>query len=177
MSRFILFLLLAISSISFGQKTLYDYSALDIHGDTVHFSKFKGKKLLIVNTASECGLTPQYEKLEKLYQQYKDSNFVIVGFPANNFGAQEPGTNKEIAGFCTKNYGVTFVMMSKISVKGEDQDAIYQFLTKKSLNGVEDSEVKWNFQKYLISENGKLIKHLAPRTDPMSQEIIDWILN
>ncbi|MEY4604413.1 MAG: hypothetical protein RIT43_1705 [Bacteroidota bacterium] len=130
---------------------------------------------MVVNTASKCGLTPQYEQLEELYQKYKDSNFVIIGFPANNFMAQEPGTNEEIAEFCQKNYGVSFPMMSKISVKGDDMHEVYKFLTSKSLNGVEDSEVKWNFQKYLLNEEGQLEKVIGPRTLPNDPEVIKWI--
>ncbi len=130
---------------------------------------------MVVNTASKCGLTPQYEQLEELYQTYKDSNFVIVGFPANNFMSQEPGTNEEIAEFCQKNYGVSFPMMSKISVKGDDMHEVYKFLTTKTLNGLEDNEVKWNFQKYLLNEEGKLEKVIGPRTLPNDPEIIKWI--
>ena len=156
-------------------QSIHQFKALDINGDTVNFATFKGKKLLIVNTASKCGLTPQYEDLEKLYQTYKDSNFMIIGFPANNFMQQEPADNKEIATFCQKNYGVTFLMMSKISVKGDDINEIYKFLTQKDLNGVEDSSVKWNFHKYLIDENGKLVKNISPKTNPLDQEITNWI--
>lgn len=130
---------------------------------------------MVVNTASKCGLTPQYEQLEALYDQYKDSNFVIVGFPANNFMSQEPGTNEEIAEFCQKNYGVSFPMMSKISVKGDDMHEVYKFLTQKSKNGLEDSKVEWNFQKYLLNEEGKLEKVISPRTLPNDPEVIKWI--
>lgn len=130
---------------------------------------------MIVNTASECGLTPQYEQLQKLYTAYKDKNFIIVGFPANNFGAQEPGSNKEIATFCSKNYGVTFPMMEKISVKGDDMAPLYHFLTEKSKNGYQNSQVEWNFQKYLINEKGHLVKVISPKTLPDSKEVIDWI--
>ena len=130
-----------------------------------------------MNTASECGYTPQYEDLEKLNQQYKDKGLVIIGFPCNDFGEQEPGTEKEIAAFCKKNYGVTFLMMSKISVKGDDKHPVYQFLTEKKLNGVEDSEVKWNFQKYLLDENGKLVKSFSSKVKPLSPEITGIIEN
>ncbi len=157
------------------QKSIYDYQATDIDGNTIDFAKFKGKKLLIVNTASECGYTPQYEELEKLYEQYKEKDFVIIGFPCNDFGAQEPGTEKEIAAFCQKNYGVSFPMMSKISVKGSDKHPLYQFLTQKELNGVEDSEVKWNFHKFLVDEKGRLVKNLPSKTSPLSKEITSWI--
>ena len=130
---------------------------------------------MVVNTASKCGLTPQYEQLEAVYETYKDSNFVIVGFPANNFMSQEPGSNEEIAEFCQKNYGVSFPMMSKISVKGSDMNEVYKFLTQKSLNGLEDSKVEWNFQKYLLNEEGKLEKVISPRTLPNDPEVIKWI--
>nr|WP_231374000.1 glutathione peroxidase [Aureivirga marina] len=155
--------------------SIYQFKVNDIEGNSFDFNSLKGKKVMIVNTASECGLTPQYELLEKLYKDYKDQNFVIVGFPANNFGAQEPGTNVQIAAFCQKNYGVTFPMMSKISVKGDDIAPVYSFLTEKSKNGVEDSEVKWNFQKYLIGTDGKVEKVIAPTTLPNDEEIITWI--
>ena len=157
------------------EKTIYQFKAQDIKGEEFDFSSLKGKKIMIVNTASKCGLTPQYEKLEALYKKYKDQNFTIVGFPANNFMSQEPGSNTEIASFCQKNYGVSFTMMSKISVKGDDQHEIYKFLTSKSENGVEDSKVKWNFQKYLIGEDGQLEKVIAPTTQPDDEEIIKWI--
>lgn len=155
--------------------TIYDFSMKNISGENFSLSSLKGKKVMLVNTASKCGLTPQYEKLEALYQKYKDKNFVIVGFPANNFGAQEPGTNTEIATFCKLNYGVTFPMMEKISVKGADIHPLYQFLTQKSKNGVLDSDVSWNFQKYLINEKGELVAMIPPTTSPENQQIIDWI--
>ena len=157
------------------KETIYQFKVEDLSGDTFDFSTLKGKKILVVNTASECGLTPQYEQLQAIYEKYKDKNFVIVGFPANNFGAQEPGTNQEIATFCQQNYGVSFPMMSKISVKGGDMHPVYQFLTQKAKNGLEDSEVQWNFQKYLINENGELAKVVSPRTLPTDAEIVNWI--
>ncbi|MEO4005373.1 MULTISPECIES: glutathione peroxidase [unclassified Flavobacterium] len=156
-------------------ENIYQFKVKDIEGKTFDFSKLKGKKVMVVNTASECGLTPQYEQLQKLYTEYKNKNFIIVGFPANNFGAQEPGSNKEIATFCSKNYGVTFPMMEKISVKGDDMAPLYHFLTEKSKNGYQDSQVEWNFQKYLINEKGQLVKVISPKTLPDSKEVIDWI--
>jgi glutathione peroxidase len=129
----------------------------------------------VVNTASKCGYTGQYEDLEKLYNEFKNSGFVIVGFPANNFMNQEPGTNAEIAEFCQKNYGVSFPMMSKISVKGKDMSPLYKWLTSKDENGVMNSSVKWNFQKYLIDENGKLVDVAYSKVNPYSSEITDWI--
>lgn len=157
------------------KQTIYQFQVQDLEGNTFDFSTLKGKKILIVNTASECGLTPQYEQLQAVYEKYKDKNLVIIGFPANNFGSQEPGTNQQIATFCQKNYGVSFPMMSKISVKGNDMHAVYQFLTQKAKNGLEDSEVQWNFQKYLINEKGELEKVISPRTLPTDAEIVNWI--
>lgn len=178
----ILFSLFSIISLSAfiinNQKmdsTIYQFKVEDLYGGDFDFATLKGKKIMIVNTASKCGLTPQYEDLENLYQKYKDQNFIIIGFPANNFLSQEPGTNEEIAEFCTKNYGVSFPMMSKISVKGKDIHPIYDFLTSKNKNGVTDSKVKWNFQKYLIGEEGLLEKVIDPTTNPMDEEIIQWI--
>ena len=156
-------------------KTIYDFKVTDIEDKEFDFSSLKGKKIMIVNTASECGLTPQYEQLQQVYEKYKDQNFTIIGFPANNFMSQEPGDNTKIAAFCKKNYGVTFPMMSKISVKGEDMHPIYQYLTQKDQNGLEDSKVQWNFQKYLIDTNGKLVKVIQPKTLPNDPSIISWI--
>ncbi len=156
-------------------QNIYQFKVKDLEGNEFDFSKLKGKKILVVNTASKCGLTPQYKDLEAIYEQYKDKNFVIVGFPANNFASQEPGSDKEIGEFCQRNYGVSFPMMSKISVKGDDMDKVYQFLTQKSKNGLQDSEVEWNFQKYLINEKGELAKVVSPRTLPTDPEIVNWI--
>jgi len=156
-------------------QTIYEFKVKDIEGNDFDFATLKGKKIMIVNTASECGLTPQYEQLQKVYSEFKDKDFVIVGFPANNFGAQEPGSNAEIKTFCTRNYGVTFPMMEKISVKGEDMHPLYHFLTEKAKNGLEDSQVEWNFQKYLINEKGQLVNVISPRVLPDDKEITDWI--
>ena len=156
-------------------ETIYQFKVKDLYGEDFDFASLKGKKILIVNTASECGLTPQYKDLEAIYKKYKDLNFVIVGFPANNFGKQEPGSNEQIAKFCEMTYGVTFPMMSKISVKGNDMDNVYKFLTQKSKNGLQDSEVEWNFQKYLINEQGELVKVLSPRVLPTDAAIVGWI--
>jgi glutathione peroxidase len=161
--------------IAMEKQNIYQFKVQDLSGKTFDFATLKGKKVLIVNTASKCGLTPQYEDLEVIYKEYKDRNFVVIGFPANNFGSQEPGTSEEIASFCQLNYGVTFPMMDKVSVKGEDMCAMYQFLTQKSKNGLEDSEVAWNFQKYLINENGELEKVISPQTLPTDAEVVDWI--
>lgn len=155
--------------------SIHDFKVEDLEGNIFDFKDLKGKKIMIVNTASKCGLTPQYKQLQSIYETYKDQNFVIVGFPANNFLRQEPGTNIEIATFCEQNYGVTFPMMSKISVKGSDMHEVYQFLTDKNKNGVEDSKVSWNFQKYLLNENGELVEVVSPRTLPNDESIVNWI--
>lgn len=172
-------LLLFISILSFmitaEKQDIYQFKVKDIHGKTFDFADLKGKKIMIVNTASKCGLTPQYEKLEALYEKYKNKNFIIVGFPANDFMSQEPGSNEEIESFCKMNYGVTFPMMSKISVKGKDMHPIYHFLTEKSKNGLEDNKVEWNFQKYLIDEKGHLAKVISPRIQPDDASITSWI--
>jgi glutathione peroxidase len=165
----------AMAFVSEEKGTIYQFTVKDINGDDFTFSSLKGKKIMVVNTASKCGLTPQYEQLEELYKEYKDQNFVIVGFPANNFMGQEPGSNEEIESFCKKNYGVTFPMMGKISVKGADMHEVYKFLTTKSLNGLEDNQVAWNFQKYLINEKGELEYVISPRTLPNDPQIIEWI--
>ena len=156
-------------------QTIYQFEVEDITGKAFPLSSLQGKKVMIVNTASKCGLTPQYKELEALYQQYKDKDFIIIGFPANNFLGQEPGNNEQIASFCSINYGVSFPMMSKISVKGKNMHPLYQFLTQKAKNGVEDSKVKWNFQKYLIGRDGKLEKVIDPKTLPSSDEVTQWI--
>lgn len=159
------------------KENIYQFSVKDLSGTDFNFADLKGKKIMIVNTASKCGLTPQYEQLQTLYDTYKDQNFTIVGFPANNFLKQEPGTDSEIATFCKQNYGVTFPMMSKISVKGKKMHDVYQFLTQKSKNGFEDSKVSWNFQKYLLDEKGELVRVVSPKTLPNDTSIIDWIEN
>jgi len=163
------------NTVTMEKPSIHQFTVTDINGDEFKFSDLAGKKIMVVNTASKCGLTPQYEQLEAVYEKYKDKNFVIVGFPANNFMEQEPGTNTEIASFCKKNYGVTFPMMSKISVKGKDMHPVYQFLTQKAKNGLEDSEVEWNFQKYLLNEKGQLEMVISPKTLPNDSKIINWI--
>jgi glutathione peroxidase len=168
-------LLFTIQSQAQSAQNIYQFKVLDLSGKMFDFATLKGKKILIVNTASKCGYTKQYEQLEALYKEYKGKNFVIVGFPANNFGEQEPGTNTEIATFCKLNYGVTFPMMSKISVKGTDINSVYQFLTQKSKNGLKDSEVKWNFQKYLINEKGELVDFYLSAVKPKDDKIVNWV--
>lgn len=154
---------------------IYDFKVNNIDGQLIDFSQFKGKKLMLVNVASECGLTPQYEQLEELYQQMGAEKFEIIAFPANDFAGQEPGSNQEIKIFCTTKYNVSFTMMEKISVKGENQHPIYQWLTQASKNGVADAEVSWNFQKFLIDENGLWVKSVSPQTLPIDNEVLSWL--
>jgi len=164
-----------LPGMAFSQKSgFYDFKVKTLEGGTFDFSTLKGKKVMVVNTASKCGNTPQYSDLENLYKKYSDE-LVIIGFPANDFGKQEPGTATEIRKFCTENYGVTFPMMEKISVKGDDMAPIYKWLTSKNENGVMDSEVTWNFQKYLIDENGKLFGVLNPKELPTSDKVMSWL--
>lgn len=156
-------------------KTFHDFKVTAIDGGEYDLAQLKGKKVLVVNTASKCGYTPQYEDLQKLYETYGGQGFTIIGFPANNFMSQEPGTNEEIQEFCRINYGVTFPMMAKISVKGDDTHPLYQWLTSEELNGKMDSKVKWNFQKYMIDENGRLVDYAGPGVKPMDEKIVGWI--
>ena len=172
--------LLSIMTLTLNSQTsvdnsIHQFKVADIYGNIFDFSQLKGKKVMIVNTASKCGLTYQYEALQKLYSQYKDLNFVIIGFPSNDFLWQEPGSNDEIIEFCEQNYGVTFPMMSKVTVKGTKKHPIYQFLTQKSKNNYKDSRVTWNFQKYLVNKQGRVEKIISPRTRPDSEEIVSWI--
>jgi glutathione peroxidase len=171
------FLLMAVPLFSQQKVSFFDFTVQDISGNSFHFSTLKGMKVLVVNTASKCGFTPQYADLERLYKEYKNKNFIIIGFPANNFLNQEPGTNQEIQEFCQRNYGVTFPMMSKISVKGKNMDPVYKWLTSKELNGEMDSNVSWNFQKYMIDETGKLVGMVPPKETPYSEKIINWLKN
>ena len=172
-----LFIVLSIVGLSLvpASMTIHQFTMTDIDSEDVSLSDFKGKVMLIVNVASKCGLTPQYEDLQKLYDEKKDEGLVILGFPANNFMSQEPGTDDEIQSFCQKNYGVTFPMFSKISVKGDDIHPLYQFLTEKEKNGVMDSSVKWNFQKYLLNKNGELVEVIPPSTSGLKSDVQDQI--
>ncbi|MDE3251175.1 MAG: glutathione peroxidase [Bacteroidota bacterium] len=157
-----------------GTSSIHSFKVKSIDGKIIDFSQFKGKKILVVNTASKCGFTPQYEALEKVYEQYKDK-LVIVGFPANNFGSQEPGTNDEIQQFCKARFGVKFPLASKISVKGDDEAPIYKWLTNKSENGVLDATITWNFNKFLLDENGKMIAYFPSKVTPDSEEILKYL--
>lgn len=156
-------------------SSFFDLQAIDIHGEQVPMSRFKGNKLLVVNTASECGFTPQYKQLQELYEAYKDKGLVVIGFPSNDFGRQEPGSEAEIEAFCSKNYGITFPMMAKVHTKGGEQHPVYRWLTNKSLNGVMDASVSWNFEKFLIDENGLLVDNLGSGSDPMSERVLNWL--
>ena len=155
-------------------KTIYDYKVESLDGTEINFADFKGKKILIVNTASECGFTPQYADLEELHDNYKEK-LVVIGFPANNFGGQEPGTNTEIGAFCQKNYGVSFLMAAKVSVKGDDVAPIFKFLTEKELNGVKNSTILWNFTKFLVDEKGTLIDSFISTTKPTDVAITKYL--
>ena len=158
-------------------KTLHDFTVKDIEGNDFDLKKLKGKKVLIVNTASECGYTPQYKDLQALYLAYKDSNLTIVGFPSNDFGGQEPGNEIAIKSFCERNYGVTFPLMAKINVTGDNIAPVYKWLTTKAENGVSDEQVKWNFNKFMINEDGTFAGYLPSKIKPMDKVITDWIMN
>lgn len=153
----------------------HQFKATTLQGREIDFSVYKGKKLLVLNTASACGLTPQYAPLQELYEQYKDSGLEILAFPSNDFAGQEPGSDAEIAEFCTLNYGVTFPVFSKRAVLGEERDPIFAWLSEKEQNGVESVAPQWNFHKYLIDENGNYVTNIAPAESPLSIEIINWI--
>jgi glutathione peroxidase len=157
-----------------GDPSIHTFKVKSIEGGVIDFSKFKGKKILVVNTASKCGYTPQYEALEKVYEEYKDK-LVIVGFPANNFKEQEPGSDTEISEFCKARYGVKFPLASKVSVKGDDTAPIYKWLTTKSENGVLDATIAWNFNKFLLDENGKMIAYFPSKVTPDSEEILKYL--
>ena len=156
------------------KKTIFDYKVESLDGKEINFADFKGKKVLVVNTASECGFTPQYADLEKLAKDY-EGKLVVIGFPANNFGGQEPGSNTEIGAFCEKNFGVTFPMAAKVSVKGDDIAPIFKYLTQKDLNGVKNTTIMWNFTKFLIDENGHLIDTFISTTKPTSESITKYL--
>jgi glutathione peroxidase len=156
-------------------KSFYDLKVKKLNGEDFDFDQLRGKRVLIVNTASECGFTPQYAQLQELYELYGGENFTIIGFPSNDFGGQEPGSNAEIAGFCQKNYGVTFPMMDKIAIKGDDAHPLYRWLTQKSQNGVGDAEVRWNFNKFLVDENGNWVAHYGSKTEPLDEEILEFV--
>lgn len=174
-AAFIFAFIFTILTMNGQTKTIYNFIVKDIDNKDFDMSSLKGKKVLIVNVASKCGLTPQYEQLEQLYKKYKDRNFVIIGFPSNNFKEQEPGTNAQIKEFCTLNYGVTFPMMAKIVVKGDSISPLYKWLTTKTENGKTDAPVQWNFQKFMIDQNGQLVNYALPAESPFCDKIVNWI--
>ncbi|MCK5764365.1 MAG: glutathione peroxidase [Bacteroidales bacterium] len=172
---FISIIILSSMAINAQDTNFYSFTVKTIDGEEISLAQFKGKKVLVVNVASKCGHTPQYEDLQKLYEEYGGEDFTIIGFPANNFLRQEPGTNEEIKEFCTINYGVTFPMMAKISVKGKAIHPLYEWLTKEENNGVMDAKVSWNFQKFMIDENGNLVDMVSPKRKPYDEKIIAWL--
>ena len=169
--------LAAAATLCYGAGSVYQFTPKSIDGQDAPLSAYKGKVLLLVNVASKCGFTPQYSALEAIYEQYKDQGLVIVGFPANNFMAQEPGSNEEIKTFCTRTYHVSFPMMSKISVKGDDQDPLYRYLTDKSANPETGGDIKWNFTKFLVDRDGKIVARFEPATKPDSEQVKSAIEN
>ena len=173
----ILFVLSLLTVFGHAQtKTLYDFTATATDGKAFDFSTLKGKKVLVVNTASECALTPQFKKLQELYEEYGGEDFEIIGFPCNDFGGQEPASDSIIYEFCTVKYGVTFPMMSKISIKGENEHPIYKWLTSSEENGTLDAKVTWNFQKFLIDRNGMVVDVVSPVQGPKNKRIIEWLM-
>lgn len=171
MTKFLLCFLFCAVALVAAEKTIYDFTPNSIDGQPAPLASYKGKVVLLVNVASRCGYTPQYTALEAVYEKYKDRGLVIVGFPANNFGAQEPGTNEEIKTFCTRKYSVTFPMYAKISVKGADQAPLYSYLTKQTGPGIA-GEIKWNFTKFLVDKNGNVVQRFEPEVTPDSKEVI-----
>jgi len=167
-----LFLVTFMADSMFAESTIYNFTLPSIDGKPMPLSDFKGKVILMVNVASQCGYTPQYTALEALYEKYKDRGFVIVGFPANDFGAQEPGTNDQIKTFCSRKYSVTFPLYSKISVKGSNQAPLYQYLTEKTDSSIK-GDIKWNFTKFLVDRNGHVVRRFEPAVTPDSKEVVN----
>ena len=174
-SLFLIFILSLSFMAGAQNKTLHDFTAKTTDGNFFDFSSLKGKKVLIVNTATECALTPQFKKLQELYEEYGGDDLEIIAFPSNDFGGQEPNTNEKIMEFCTKKYGVTFTIMEKISIRDDHMHPIYRWLTNSSENGVLDTKVKWNFQKFLIDENGQIVDVVSPIGSVRSNRIMDWV--
>jgi glutathione peroxidase len=168
-------LMAAMIALTLSGSSIYDYKVSGLNGEEIDFAKFKGKKILIVNTASECGYTPQYADLQKLHEKYKDK-LVVIGFPANNFMGQEPGTNEQIKDFCQKNYGVTFPLAQKVSVTGDDIHPLFKYLTEEGKKiGADEPVIRWNFTKFLVDENGKLVKVFPSKVKPLSDEITVYL--
>jgi glutathione peroxidase len=177
MKNLLLFALCLFTVCGFSQtKTLYDFTATTIDGKAFDFSTLKGKKVMIVNTATECALAPQLKKLQELYEEYGGDDFEIIGFPCNDFGNQEPANDSTINAFCEIKYGITFPMMSKISIKGENEHPLYKWLTTSQENGVLDAKVTWNYQKFLINENGEVVDFVPPIAGPKNKRIIEWLM-
>jgi glutathione peroxidase len=172
-NNFVLGMVLLMASAGFA-ASIYDYTLPNIDGKPMPLADFKGKVVLVVNVASQCGYTPQYAGLEAIYEKYKSQGFVIVGFPANNFGAQEPGTNEEIKTFCSRKYNVSFPMYAKVSVKGDDQTPLYQYLTKDTPTGI-NGDIKWNFTKFLVDRNGNVVERFESKVTPESTEVTSAI--
>jgi len=169
--KILLLSLCLLSAAAFAASSVHEYTLNSLSGTPTPLANFKGKVMLLVNVASQCGYTPQYEGLQALYVKYKDQGLVVAGFPANNFGGQEPGTNEEIGAFCRSKFGVTFPMFTKISVKGADKAPLYQFLTDKAANPKTGGEIQWNFTKFLVDRNGKVIQRFEPPVEPLSSEL------
>ncbi len=167
--------LLLLTATAFAASSLYDFTMPALNGSPTPLAGFKGKVVLVVNVASQCGYTPQYEGLQALYMKFKDRGFVIAGFPANNFGGQEPGTNEEIGAFCKSKYGVTFPMFSKISVKGAGQAPLYKYLTDKAAHPKTGGEIQWNFTKFLVDREGRVIQRFEPAVEPQSRELVSAV--
>lgn len=175
--KYLITLMLFIAATTFTSaqtKTFHDFTVKDISSNTCDLSTLKGKKVLVVNVASKCGLTPQYTQLQELYEKYQNQNFVIIGFPCNNFREQEPGTNEEIQEFCQMNYGVTFPIMDKVQAVGDYKSSIYKWLTEKSENGKIDANIRWNFQKFMIDENGLIVDCILPQA-PFYEKVAAWV--
>jgi glutathione peroxidase len=169
------FAAITVSSFAQSAKSFYDYKMTDINGNTFDMSELKGKKVLLVNTATQCGYTSQFKDMESLYEKYKDKNFVIVAVPSDDFGDKEPGSNEEIKKYVDEHFGATFPIMAKTSVKGENEEPLYKWLTHKDLNGVMDTKVAWNYQKYMIDENGKLVGVVEAKESPYTDEVMEWL--
>lgn len=172
--KFIFSFIFAATALFTQAQSIHSFKVKSIDGKEINFAHFKGKKILVVNTASKCGYTPQYEALQKVYTQYKDK-LVVIGFPCNQFGGQEPGSNEAIVEFCQKNYGVSFPLADKVDVKGENIAPIYKWLTQKSLNGVLDASISWNFNKFLLDEQGKMIAYFPSNIKPNSESILSYL--
>ncbi len=170
-----LMILMTVSSSAEAAKSVHDFSMKSLQGETVDLSEYRGKVLLIVNTASRCGLTPQYEQLQAMYEKYKDQGLVVLGFPCNQFGGQEPGSATEIRQFCVQNYGVTFPMFSKIEVNGDGAAELYRFLKASRPLPEGSNDIRWNFEKFVIGKDGRVVARFSPRVRPDADELVNVI--